>query len=47
VASGTFVESLQPILTLDQVAKAITELAADPSSAPEYLIRGAALRPVS
>jgi NAD(P)-dependent dehydrogenase (short-subunit alcohol dehydrogenase family) len=43
----TFVEGLQPILSPEQVAKAITELAADPSSAPEYLISGAGLRPVS
>jgi NAD(P)-dependent dehydrogenase (short-subunit alcohol dehydrogenase family) len=42
-----FVEGLQPILTPDQVAKAVAELAGDPRSAPEYLVSGAGLRPVS
>jgi NAD(P)-dependent dehydrogenase (short-subunit alcohol dehydrogenase family) len=49
VAPDTFVEGLQPILTPDQVAKAVVEvvdLAADPSSAPEYQVSGAGLRPV-
>ena len=47
VDRDTFVEGLQPILTADQVAKAVVELAADPGSAPEYLVSGAGLRPVS
>jgi NAD(P)-dependent dehydrogenase (short-subunit alcohol dehydrogenase family) len=47
VDRDTFVEGLQPILTPDQVAKAVVELAAGPGSAPEYLVSGAGLRPVS
>jgi NAD(P)-dependent dehydrogenase (short-subunit alcohol dehydrogenase family) len=46
VDRDTFVEGLQPILTSDQVAKAVVELAADPGSAPEYLVGGAGLRPI-
>jgi NAD(P)-dependent dehydrogenase (short-subunit alcohol dehydrogenase family) len=42
-----FVEGLQPILTPDQVAKAVMELAADPDSAPEYQVSGTGLRPIS
>ncbi len=42
----TFVENLQPILTPDQVAKAVLELAADADSAPEYQVNGAGLRPI-
>jgi NAD(P)-dependent dehydrogenase (short-subunit alcohol dehydrogenase family) len=41
-----FVEGLQPILTPEQVAKAVVELAADSGSAPEYQVSGAGLRPV-
>ncbi|HEX4726095.1 MAG TPA: SDR family oxidoreductase [Pseudonocardiaceae bacterium] len=40
----TFVENLQPILTPDQVAKAVLELAADADTAPEYQVSGAGLR---
>jgi NAD(P)-dependent dehydrogenase (short-subunit alcohol dehydrogenase family) len=47
VDRDTFVEGLQPILTPDQVAKALVDVAADPGSAPEYLVSGDALRPVS
>ena len=39
-----FVENLQPILTPDQVAKAVLELAGNADSAPEYQISGAGLR---
>ncbi len=46
VDQDTFVQGLEPILTPDQVAKAVVELAADPGSAPEYLVGGAGLRPV-
>jgi NADP-dependent 3-hydroxy acid dehydrogenase YdfG len=42
-----FVEGLQPILTADQVAKAVVELAGDPGGAPEHLVSGAGLRPIS
>jgi NAD(P)-dependent dehydrogenase (short-subunit alcohol dehydrogenase family) len=41
-----FVERLQPILTPDQVAKAVMDIAADPGSAPEYQVSGAGLRPI-
>ena len=47
VDRDTFVEGLQPILTADQVAKAVVELAGDPDTAPEYQVSGAGLRPVS
>jgi NAD(P)-dependent dehydrogenase (short-subunit alcohol dehydrogenase family) len=47
VDRDTFVDSLQPTLSPDQVAKAVVELAGDPGSAPEYLVSGAGLRPVS
>jgi NAD(P)-dependent dehydrogenase (short-subunit alcohol dehydrogenase family) len=46
VDRDTFVETLQPILTPDQVAKAVAELAGDPDSGPEYRVSGAGLRPV-
>jgi NAD(P)-dependent dehydrogenase (short-subunit alcohol dehydrogenase family) len=42
----TFAERLQPVLTPEQVAKAVLELAADPASEPEYQLSGAGLRPV-
>jgi NADP-dependent 3-hydroxy acid dehydrogenase YdfG len=41
-----FVERLQPVLTPDQVAKAVVELATDADSAPEYQVSGAGLRPI-
>ncbi|HET6501734.1 MAG TPA: SDR family oxidoreductase [Amycolatopsis sp.] len=47
VDRDTFVEGLQPILTPDQVAKAVVELAGDPAGAPEYQVSGAGLRPIS
>ncbi|NUP68212.1 MAG: SDR family oxidoreductase [Catenulispora sp.] len=46
VDRDTFVAGLQPVLTPEQVAKAVTELAADPGSAAEYRISGAGLRPL-
>ena len=46
VEADTFVEGLQPILTPDQVAKAVLEVATDAGSAPEYQVSGAGLRPV-
>ena len=42
----TFGEGLQPILTPDQVAKAVVELAGVSASAPEYLVSGAGLCPI-
>jgi NAD(P)-dependent dehydrogenase (short-subunit alcohol dehydrogenase family) len=44
VDPDTFAEGLQPILTPDQVAKAVVELATDPDSAAEYQVSGAGLR---
>ncbi|HEY0806263.1 MAG TPA: SDR family oxidoreductase [Pseudonocardiaceae bacterium] len=41
-----FVEGLQPILTPDQVAKAVVTLAADRDSAAEYQVSGAGMRPI-
>nr|MBA3906839.1 SDR family oxidoreductase [Pseudonocardiales bacterium] len=43
----TFIERLQPILTPDQVAKAVVEIASDSDSAPEYQVSGTGLRPIS
>ncbi|MFI7640675.1 SDR family oxidoreductase [Nonomuraea sp. NPDC049400] len=47
VDRDTFVEGLRPILTPEQVAKAVVEIAGDPDSAAEYQINGAGLRPIS
>jgi NAD(P)-dependent dehydrogenase (short-subunit alcohol dehydrogenase family) len=47
IDQDTFVEGLRPVLTPDQVAKAVMEVAGDPDSAPEYQVSGAALRPIS
>lgn len=47
VDRDTVIEGMQPILTPDQVAKAVLDLAGDPGSAPEYLLSGAGMRPVS
>ena len=46
VDKDTFVDGMQPILTPDQVAKAVLDVAGDPGSAPEYVVGGAGLRPV-
>ncbi len=47
VDEDTFVERLQPVLTPEQVAKAVTEVVADPDSAAEYQVSGAGMRPIS
>lgn len=47
VDRDTVIEGMQPILAPDQVAKAVLDLAGDPGSAPEYLLSGAGMRPVS
>jgi NAD(P)-dependent dehydrogenase (short-subunit alcohol dehydrogenase family) len=47
VDRDTFVEGMRPILTPDQVAEAVMEVAGDPAGAPEYLVSGAGLRPIS
>ncbi|AWS43709.1 SDR family oxidoreductase [Streptosporangium sp. 'caverna'] len=46
IDQDAFAAGLQPILTPEQVAKAVVELARDPGSAPEYLVSGTGLRPV-
>jgi NAD(P)-dependent dehydrogenase (short-subunit alcohol dehydrogenase family) len=46
VDPDTYVESLGPILTPDQVAKAVLEIAGDPAGAAEYLVAGTGLRPL-
>lgn len=47
VDRDTFVRNReQPILTADQAARAVMEVAQDPDSAPEYKVTGAGLRPV-
>ena len=47
VDRDAFIDGLQPILTPEQVAKAVVELAADPgSAAAEYQVSGAGLRPL-
>jgi NADP-dependent 3-hydroxy acid dehydrogenase YdfG len=42
----TFIARLQPILTPDQLAKAVLDIAADPNAAAEYRISGAGPRPI-
>ena len=44
VDRDTFVDGLQPVLTAEQVGKAVLELAADPAPAAEYQLSGAGLR---
>ncbi len=46
VDRDTFVDALAPVLTADQVARAVVDLAADPAGAGEYVVGGAGLRPV-
>lgn len=46
VTRDKFVEGLQPILTPEQVAKAVMQLAEDPGSAAEYQVSGAGLRAI-
>ncbi|MFJ3302633.1 SDR family oxidoreductase [Streptomyces sp. NPDC086549] len=49
VEPEAFVEGLQPVLSPEQVAKAVLEVAGDSGSAPEYpeyRVSGAGLRPV-
>ncbi|MFI0369048.1 SDR family oxidoreductase [Actinomadura sp. 1N219] len=42
----TFIAGMSSILTPEQVAEAVVELAGDPGGGPEYLISGDGLRPV-
>ena len=46
IDQDAFVAGLQPILTPEQVAKAVVELALDPGSGAEYLVSGTGVRPV-
>jgi NAD(P)-dependent dehydrogenase (short-subunit alcohol dehydrogenase family) len=46
VDPDVYVKDLQPALAPDQVAAAVVAVAADPGSAPEYLVTGTGLRPV-
>ncbi|MGW2937674.1 SDR family oxidoreductase [Streptomyces sp. NPDC001156] len=46
VDRDTFVKGRGPVLTADQVAKAVVELAGDPDSAPEYRVGGDGLSPL-
>lgn len=47
VDQRTFVEGRQPILTPEQFAKAVIEVAENPNSAPEYRGTGDGLQPIS
>jgi NAD(P)-dependent dehydrogenase (short-subunit alcohol dehydrogenase family) len=42
----TYAENFQPILTPDQVAKAVLDVAGDPDAAAEYQVSGAGMRPI-
>jgi NAD(P)-dependent dehydrogenase (short-subunit alcohol dehydrogenase family) len=44
VDPAAFVANLQPVLTPEQVATAVLEVAADPGSGPEYAVSGAGHR---
>jgi NADP-dependent 3-hydroxy acid dehydrogenase YdfG len=46
VDRGTFVANMEPVLTPEQVAKAVLAVAGDPGSAPEYVVSGTGLNPV-
>ena len=46
VDRDAFLEGMQPILTPEQVAKSVLELAANPDRAEEYLVSAAGLRPL-
>jgi NAD(P)-dependent dehydrogenase (short-subunit alcohol dehydrogenase family) len=46
VDPDAFVRGLEPVLTADQVATAVTRIAGDPDSAAEYQLSGAGLGPV-
>lgn len=46
IDTATLVERMQPILTPDQVAKAVLELAANPDTAAEYQVNSAGLKAI-
>jgi NAD(P)-dependent dehydrogenase (short-subunit alcohol dehydrogenase family) len=46
VDEDTLIDTMRPVLTPEQVAKAVLDIAADTGSAPEYRISGAGARPV-
>lgn len=43
----TFLATQQPVLTADQVAKAVLELTTDPASSGEYLVSAAGIKPLA
>lgn len=47
VDQATFVAGLSPILTPDQIAKTVLEIAADPGSAAEYRVDGSGAVPLA
>lgn len=46
VDRDAFVEALAPVLTADQVARAVVDVATDPACGAEYLVTGTGLSPV-
>lgn len=46
VDRDAFVANMESVLAPEQVAKAVLEVAGDPSSAPEYVVAGAGLKPL-
>ena len=44
VARETFIENLAPVLTPEQVAKAVVEITSNETSAPEYQVNGTGLQ---
>ncbi|MBV9794735.1 MAG: SDR family oxidoreductase [Actinobacteria bacterium] len=47
IATDVYTKDLQPVLDPGQLAAAVVTVAADPASAPEYLVSGAGYRAVS
>ena len=46
VPREAFIENLEPVLTPEQVAKAVVEIASDPDSAAEYQVSGTGTAPL-
>jgi NADP-dependent 3-hydroxy acid dehydrogenase YdfG len=47
VEQDTFLAGLQPVLSADQVAKTVVEIATDPDSAAEYQVSGSGRHPIT
>ncbi|HTK63058.1 MAG TPA: SDR family oxidoreductase [Pseudonocardia sp.] len=47
IDAATFTENLQPVLTPEQVAKAVVEIVGDRDGGAEYQVSGAGLQPLS